>query len=435
MKTVEDGKFPVKVTEGGVSAKIRKITQSKNGRLYVIYVADYVLLGKRKQVGRSTFEEAKQVALNACRQIANGSQVSLTLANDDRLKYLRAVESLKPVGVELDVAVLEYVAAKANLPDGVTLKEAVDFYRRRHVPLETRTVQEVVDEMLTAKSAAKMSEIHIKDLECRLIRFADDFQMNIGDVSGKTIQGWLDGIKVSGRTKYNYLRHVAALIRFAIKRKYLPKDALDEIDAVETPKQDVSEVEIFTPGEMREILLAARSEMIPWLAIGGFAGLRSAEIKRLDWSEVNLRERFIEIKASKAKTAARRLVPITDNLAQWLTPHAKESGSVVDFESWWNQIPKAVEAVNKKRLEGKDPATVKLFEWKHNALRHSFCSYRLAAIKNAAQVALEAGNSPTMIFRHYRQLVTEAEAAKWFGIMPDMPDNVVPLGEPQIVAA
>jgi len=40
-----------------------------------------------------------------------------------------------------------------------------------------------------------------------------------------------------------------------------------------------------------------------------------------------------------------------------------------------------------------------------------------------------------MIFRHYRQLVTEAEAAKWFGIMPDMPVNVVPLGEPQIVAA
>jgi hypothetical protein len=38
-------------------------------------------------------------------------------------------------------------------------------------------------------------------------------------------------------------------------------------------------------------------------------------------------------------------------------------------------------------------------------LRRSFISYRLAAIQNTAQVALEAGNSPQMIFRHYRELV------------------------------
>jgi hypothetical protein len=37
--------------------------------------------------------------------------------------------------------------------------------------------------------------------------------------------------------------------------------------------------------------------MIPWLAIGGFAGLRTAKIQRLDWSEINLVERHIEIKS------------------------------------------------------------------------------------------------------------------------------------------
>jgi hypothetical protein len=56
--------------------------------------------------------------------------------------------------------------------------------------------------------------------------------------------------------------------------------------------------------------------------------------------------------------------------------------------------------------------------WKHNALRHSFISYRVATVKNVAQVALEAGNSPEMIFEHYRELVT-AEAAKgWFAVTP-----------------
>ena len=35
----------------------------------------------------------------------------------------------------------------------------------------------------------------------------------------------------------------------------------------------------------------------------------------------------------------------------------------------------------------------------HNGLRHSFCSYRLAVTKSAAQVALEAGQFPENAFR------------------------------------
>jgi hypothetical protein len=34
-------------------------------------------------------------------------------------------------------------------------------------------------------------------------------------------------------------------------------------------------------------------------------------------------------------------------------------------------------------------------------------------------VALEAGNSPAMIFQHYRELVRPTEAAKWFAVTPE----------------
>jgi hypothetical protein len=54
----------------------------------------------------------------------------------------------------------------------------------------------------------------------------------------------------------------------------------------------------------------------------------------------------------------------------------------------------------------------------HNGLRHSFCSYRMATTKSAAQVALEAGNSPKMLFENYRELVTEKAALEYFGILP-----------------
>jgi hypothetical protein len=32
--------------------------------------------------------------------------------------------------------------------------------------------------------------------------------------------------------------------------------------------------------------------------------------------------------------------------------------------------------------------------------------------------ALEAGNSPSIIFKHYRELATEDLADQWFGIFP-----------------
>ena len=47
--------------------------------------------------------------------------------------------------------------------------------------------------------------------------------------------------------------------------------------------------------------------------------------------------------------------------------------------------------------------------------------------KSAAQVALDMGNSPAMVFRHYRKPVTEQDAAMYFGIMPRTPENVIAL--------
>jgi hypothetical protein len=40
-------------------------------------------------------------------------------------------------------------------------------------------------------------------------------------------------------------------------------------------------------------------------------------------------------------------------------------------------------------------------------------------VPNKARVALEVGNSPQMIFGHYRELVRAMDAEKWFGITPE----------------
>ena len=96
-------------------------------------------------------------------------------------------------------------------------------------------------------------------------------------------------------------------------------------------KENSGAIAIFTPAEMAKLLTHADENLIPFLAIGAFAGLRHAELKRLDWSEVDLAGGHIEVKAEKAKTASRRLVPLSENLKQWLTPYHQGEGKVVSI--------------------------------------------------------------------------------------------------------
>jgi hypothetical protein len=54
-----------------------------------------------------------------------------------------------------------------------------------------------------------------------------------------------------------------------------------------------------------------------------------------------------------------------------------------------------------------------------------FITYRMAVLKNAAEVSLEAGNTPKMVFEHYRELRTEAEGREWFSVVPAASGKIV----------
>lgn len=389
-------------------------------------------------------QDAEIKARSVVNKLANLQGEALKLTNLEALDYadgMRQLHEWKP-DVRLSPTITDYVSAKKRLPEDVSLSECVSDYLSRHrVGLPRKTIREVLDEMLEVKASAGISEPYANELRLRLGQFADCFAVPIASVTSKQIQDWLVGRKVSGRTQNNYRRLVSTLVRFAIRRGYLPKDH-DEMSGVERVKDSGGEIEIFTPDELRKLfascltpvkerrVLRTREEMIPYLAIAAFCGLRAAEIQRLDWSQVHLTgpERFIEVRANIAKTASRRTVPISDNCAAWLAPYAKASGPVAPFERCDKQLF--------IYLAGKAGVP-----WKHNGLRHSFISYRLAIIKNVHQVSLEAGNSPQMVFKNYRQLVRESEAAEWFAITPakqpgageiiPMPANPAPAATPE----
>src|SRR5690606_28969022 len=124
---------------------------------------------------------------------------------------------------------------------------------------------------------------------------------------------------------------------------------------------------------------------------------------------------FIEVGKEKSKTATRRLAPICPALEEWLKPYAKKNGPIFPGIETEAQFTWHFHAAKRTLNDENGLPRVKLV---HNGLRHSFCSYRLAMAKSAPQVALEAGNSPKMLFEHYRELVTESEAKEWFSLTP-----------------
>jgi integrase len=141
------------------------------------------------------------------------------------------------------------------------------------------------------------------------------------------------------------------------------------------------------------------------LAIGAFAGLREAEIQRLDWIEIDLARGHIEVKAAKAKSARRRIVPVQPNLAAWLQPYSRMTGRVVPAGA--------------RRKLARVRKAAKLTRWPNNGLRHSFASYRLAAVHDAPRVSVELGHtSPQMLYSTYRELVLPTEAERYWTILP-----------------
>jgi integrase len=159
---------------------------------------------------------------------------------------------------------------------------------------------------------------------------------------------------------------------------------------------------ILTPEQAAALL--AESRDIPYHSIALFAGLRKSEILALDWRDVDLAGGFIHVGAKISKTRSKRLVPILDNLREWLQPVAKPQGPVVE------------PGLRKRHENARRRSGIKV--WPENAMRHSFVSYRLASTGNAAQTALESGHDQAILFKRDRELVRPKDAERYFTTKP-----------------
>lgn len=309
------------------------------------------------------------------------------------------------------------------VPHGKTIQDATaHFLAFLEATTRSKPIGALVDELVAAKRADGASAKYLTDLKCRLERFAGDFKDElVASISPAKIDDWLRGLEITRRTgrgksveqpaaavtRNNFRRVLIVAFNYARGRGYcLTNPAVTTSRA----KEVSGDVGILPIAHTTKLLNAATPETLPYFALGCFAGLRPAELARLDWSEVDCTAGLIEVRARKSKTASRRFVKIHSNLAAWLAPYRLKIGPVVPINA-----RKKIEAVR---------VAAKIGRWLPNGMRHSFASYHLAHFNDAAALALEMGHTDqNMIFQHYRQVVRPAEAEKYWQIFPEITDS------------
>ncbi|MBN8247216.1 MAG: tyrosine-type recombinase/integrase [Verrucomicrobia bacterium] len=381
-------------------------------------LADYST-GKRRLRWFVRLPDAKAEAVRLATLTNAGDLEGASMTGEDRRKLMRATELVAPFDMDAPTACALFAdAAKLVGPHKVVT--AAEQYAKLHPAARERiSLAKCVDEYQAAKEAKKRSERHLATLRSILGRFHRDHPGKcISDFDTAGIQSWLDRLKredgepVSAQTRKSHASVVGSLFEYLRRRGAVAENPCRDLERESADSE--GDVEFWTPDEAATLLRAADLVILPGLAIALFAGVRTAEVCRLTWRAIDFDQGHIEIGSKGAKTRSRRLVPLGDNLRAWLLPHRGEPEAMI--------FPEHSDGFPKRVTEAAERAGVRRIA---NGARHSFISYRVAETGDVSRTALEAGNSPAVIFGHYRGLATREQARKFFEIRPEAPANVI----------
>ena len=262
-----------------------------------------------------------------------------------------------------------------------------------------RPFREIVSIYLASLKTRAFRKNTIKQARSNLNQLASKYgALETNTITPTHLEQWFAQRKWARSTIDGAIAKIGPFFTWCVREGYCENNPCK---AVKRPRSDDSPPSIFTPSEAQKLLLTALKTdpgMIPYLAIGLFAGVRPLEIQRLQKQDFT--EQYIEITAAKAKTRKRRLVSLSDNLREWIA-----LGGDLPLTNKPKRLARVLHMAGLK--------------WKPDIMRHSFASYHLAMYRSADKTAFELGHRDSqMLFAHYRELVTQEAAQAYWAIRP-----------------
>jgi integrase len=205
---------------------------------------------------------------------------------------------------------------------------------------------------------------------------------------------------------------VSTFLKFALLEGWIAENPILKVTHHRISRRRGS-AETLTAAQARDLMAHVQGyrngSLVPYFALCLFAGirpclrpcLRTGEILKLRPHHVQLDTGVIHIEPEVSKVRMKRNVAIQPNLAAWLQAYPLERCPII--------LP---------NLQKHRARIAKLFGLSHDVMRHTFISFFIAKYRSMGEAALQAGNSESIIRRHYLDLKTPDEADDFFNILP-----------------
>lgn len=318
---------------------------------------------------------------------------------------------------------------------GVSLVEAIAFALPRLRPAGgDRTIEEVIEELRASKKSMLergiLREHSEKAFRLRSEKVVEAFGcLLVRDLTLDDARIWLESLDLAPRTLKNELNCLSEILRYAVARKYTVENILDGLTSGDRKEiygnDEDREPEILTVPETERLLSAAvdhpELDLLPAVVLGLFCGIRTEELKKLQWQHINLEEGFVTIGRDIAKKRRIRNVTLPENAKQWLTLCTDREGEITrsnffcDFARRFNKLLRFAKFVEKD-----DEGNFVRVVWKKNGMRHSFGSYHFALHSDSIKTSNELGHrqGDNVLFEHYRALATKKLGQQFFDLKP-----------------
>lgn len=365
-----------------------KIVRQENSSsvFWSIYVPAYLNpSGKAGKMYFSTRAEAEAKRWELLAATRTASKIT-ELSNPQIRDAQRALERLAEAGlsISLDRAIELALPVLRSMGSSITISQLLSEFAETKAP--------------------EWSEHSRKNFKYASAAFNQQFaERLLSSVSGREIRAWLTAQYNTSSTQANVMRTLRPAFSYAVRQEYISFSPFSKMELPRVRKK--SDIDIFTPAEARRLMETAPEDCRPAYAMLLFAGVRPTELTRLTWSCV--RDGFIHISPSVAKTAQVRNIEMEPNLVAWLAASGPHAPSDPICPRWWKHK-------NQKTRREAGLAN------RPDTARHSYATYHLATHQNTEALKSNLGHSrgSDTLFMHYRAAATPATAAEYWAIQP-----------------
>jgi integrase len=250
------------------------------------------------------------------------------------------------------------------------------------------------------------SKSHRQKIQIFQRAFPKSFSGPVGYIEGAALRRWVKTRSANAITQAMYFRYSRMFFSYLKDNRLIEHNPMDSVPA----PRGRSVKNILAPGQMKALL---ELEMPDYLRaiflLGGFAGIRTEEVCRMSWENINHKTGQIHVPPAAIKQSPggfdQRITDFTEPLKRRAKFFAGKEGRIV---------PVALETLHTLRRSVITPV---LSEWPNNCLRHSFATYHLARCKSAPVTAFQMGHTSShMVQSVYAVPAALADWQAWWEI-------------------